>query len=444
MTTLAGTIAPARAPLRIGLAWQIAIGLLVGVLIGITLNRFPEFRNSAVSNYLQPAGDLFIKLIKMVVVPIVFASMVVGIAGVGDGKSLGRIGLKTVVYFEVITTIAIFLGLFFGNVLQPGVGTDMSQLGHTDISKFQKTAAAASEHHGFMHLVVGIVPDNILAAMARGDLLPVLFFAVLFGLALQGVPKEIRVPVVDTFRGISDAMFKVTGMVMRFAPAGVAALIAVTVADFGFGSLLPLLKLLFVTYAAIIFFTVVVLGITARLFGFNIFTLLRVIRSELLIAFTTCSSATVLPQLMKKMEDYGSPKAITTFVVPTGYVFHLDGASVYLGIGALFVAQLYGIHLGLQEQIVLVLTMVVTSKGAAGVPGFMFVILMATLASAGLPLEGLAFIAGIDRFLDMGRTALNVVGNALAALVIAKWEGQYDQDKGEKYLSSLRASPVTV
>lgn len=427
-----------RNTLRIGLAWQIVIGLVVGIIGGITLSHYPDIRNAAINNYIQPAGDLFIKLIKMVVVPIVFTSMVVGIAGVGDGKSLGRIGLKTIVYFEIITTIAIILGLVFGNILQPGVGADISQLGHADISKFQRAAASAGEHHGFMHLILGIIPENILASMARGDLLPVLFFSVLFGLALQSVPKDIRQPVVDTLRGISDAMFKVTGMVMQYAPVGVAALIAITVANFGFSSLLPLLKLVSVAYAAIIVFTVVVLGVTARLFGFNIFTLLRIIKSELLIAFTTCSSATVLPQLMKKMEDFGSPKAITTFVVPTGYVFNLDGASVYLGIGTLFVAQLYGIHLGLQEQIVLVLTMVITSKGAAGVPGFMFVILLATLSSAGLPLEGLAFIAGIDRFMDMGRTALNVVGNALAALIISKWEGQYDEEKGQSYLRSLK------
>lgn len=372
-----------RTSFRIGLAWQIAIGLVVGVLVGVILSHYPETRSSIISNYIQPAGDLFIRLIKMVVVPIVFTSMVVGIAGVGDGKALGRIGLKTIIYFEIITTIAIVLGLVFGNVFQPGVGTDISQLGHTDISKFQQSAAAAGEHHGFMALILGIIPENILASMSRGELLPVLFFSVLFGLGLQSVSKEIRQPVVDTLRGVSDAMFKVTGMVMRYAPVGVAALIAITVANFGFSSLLPLLKLVSVAYLAIIVFTVVVLGITARLFGFNIFTLLRIIKSELLIAFTTCSSATVLPQIMKKMEDYGSPKAITTFVVPTGYVFNLDGASVYLGIGTLFVAQLYGIELGLQEQIVLVLTMVVTSKGAAGVPGFMFVILLATLSSAG-------------------------------------------------------------
>lgn len=423
---------------RIGLAWQIVIGLCAGILIGVVLSRHPDVREAAIGNYIQPAGDLFIKLIKMVVVPIVFTSMVVGIAGVGDGKSLGRIGLKTVIYFEVVTTIAIVLGLVFGNALHPGVGADIAQLGHADLSKLQSSAASAAGHRGLMTLILGIIPENVLASMARGDLLPVLFFSVLLGLALQSVPKDIRQPVLDTLRGISDAMFKVTAMVMRYAPIGVAALVAVTVANFGFGSLLPLLKLVSVTYAAIVVFTVVVLGIIARLFGFNIFTVLRIIKSELLIAFTTCSSATVLPQLMKKMEDFGSPKAITTFVVPTGYVFNLDGASVYLGIGTLFVAQLYNIHLGLQEQIVLVLTMVVTSKGAAGVPGFMFVILLATLSSAGLPLEGLALIAGVDRFMDMGRTTLNVIGNALAALIIAKWEGQYDEDKGRTYLRSLK------
>ncbi|WP_233342889.1 glutamate/aspartate:proton symporter GltP [Burkholderia cepacia] len=424
---------------RIGLAWQIVIGLGIGILIGLALNRFPQLREEAITGVLQPAGDIFIKLIKMIVVPIVFTSMVVGIAGVGDSRSFGRIGLKTLVYFEVITTIAILLGLVLGNVLQPGVGTNMSQLGHADISRYQQATQQVQGHHGLMALVLGVIPDNIVASMAKGDLLPVILFSVLFGLGLQSVPEEFRKPVLGTLKGVADAMFKVTNMVMHYAPIGVCALIAVTVASFGFGSLVPLIKLVAVTYLAIVVFAVFVLGVTARLFGFRIFTLLGIIRDELIIAFSTCSSATVLPQLMKKMEDYGVPKSITTFVVPTGYTFNLDGASIYLGIGTLFVAQLYGIHLGWQEQLVLTLTMVVTSKGAAGVPGFMFVILLATLASAGLPLEGLAFIAGVDRLMDMGRTALNVVGNALAPLVIAKWERQYDAEKGKAYLESLDA-----
>ncbi|KWF06431.1 glutamate/aspartate:proton symporter GltP [Burkholderia pseudomultivorans] len=422
---------------RIGLAWQIVIGLVVGIATGLVLNHYPQYREAAISGLLQPAGDVFIKLIKMIVVPIVFASMVVGIAGVGDGKSVGRIGLKTLVYFEIVTTIAIVLGLLLGNVLQPGVGTDLSQLGHADLSRYQQSTQAVHGAHGLMSLLLGIIPENVIASMAKGDLLAVIFFSVLFGLGLQAVPDEFRKPVIATLKGIADAMFKVTAMVMRYAPIGVFALIAVTVASFGFGSLLPLVKLVAVTYFAILIFAFGVLGVVARLCGFRILTILKIIKDELVIAFSTSSSATVLPQLMKKVEDYGVPKSITTFVVPTGYSFNLDGASIYLGIATLFVAQLYGIHLGVQEQIVLTLTMVVTSKGAAGVPGFIFVILLATLASAGLPVEGLAFIAGVDRIMDMGRTALNVVGNALAPLVIAKWEKQYDADKGRAYLASL-------
>jgi proton glutamate symport protein len=422
----------------LSLAMQIAVGFVVGIVCGVVLNRYPEMRAVTVANYLQPAGDVFIRLIKMIVVPIVFTSMVVGIAGVGDGKSLGRIGLKTILYFEIVTTIAIVIGLVFGNILQPGAGTDISQLGHADTSKFQQVGEQAMSNHSVMSMVLAIIPDNVFASMAKGDLLPVIFFSVLFGLALQGVSEDLRKPVITMLKGVSDAMFRVTNIVMKYAPFGVAALIAVTVASFGFGSLFPLLKLVAVTYLAIIVFAIFVLGATARLFGFNFFTILRIIKDELIIAFSTCSSASVLPQLMRKVEDYGAPKAITTFVVPTGYTFNLDGASIYLGIGTLFVAQLYGIHLGLKEQIVLTITMVITSKGAAGVPGFMFVILLATLASAGLPIEGLAFIAGVDRLMDMGRTALNVVGNALAPLVIAKWEGQYDINKGRDYVANLR------
>ncbi|VVE60521.1 C4-dicarboxylate transporter [Pandoraea captiosa] len=417
--------APRRA--RLSLAWQIAIGLLIGIATGLVLHQTPaHFREMAVSGLLQPAGDIFVKLVKMVVVPVVFTSMVIGVAGVGDGKTLGRIGLKTLIYFEVITTIAIVIGLIVGNVMQPGAGTDMSQLGHADLTAIAQSTKTFSEHSGVMKILTGIIPDNIFAAMAKGDLLPVIFFSILFGLGLQTLPAAMGQPVIHTLKGISDAMFKVTNIVMHYAPIGVFALIAVTVSTFGFESLLPLFKLVVITYIALIFFALVVLGIAARLFGLRITRLIRHIKDELIIAFSSCSSASVLPQIMKKVEDMGVPKSVSTFVLPTGYSFNLDGASIYLGIGTLFIAQLYGIHLGLQEQIVLTLTMTLTSKGTAGVPGFMLVILLVTLSTAGLPIEGLAFIAGVDRLMDMGRTALNVLGNALAPLIIAKWEGVYE------------------
>ena len=405
---------------RIALVWQIMIGLLAGIAIGALLHRFPESRPWLVDNVLQPAGDIFIKLMKMIVVPIVFSCMVVGIAGHGDGKSLGRIGVKSLSYFFCITTLAIIIGLVMGNLLKPGAGTELSSLHAANITLPTSNGAG----HSLGQIIVGIIPDNVVNAMAQGSLLSVLFFAVMFGLGVARLPAERKDPVIALLRGVSDAMFKVTSMIMAYSPIGVFGMIAVTVANFGFSSLLPLAKLIMVSYVAIAFFVLVVLNLVARVCGINLFALMRHIKDELVLAFSTASSAAVMPQLMKKLETYGVPPSLVSFVVPVGYSFNLDGASLFLGIGTLFVAQLYGIELSLGDQALLVVTMVLTSKGAAGVPGFMFVILSATLASAGLPLEGIAFIAGVYRLMEMPTTALNVLGNALAPLVIAKWEGR--------------------
>ncbi|MBA2923057.1 cation:dicarboxylase symporter family transporter [Pseudomonas sp. P7] len=410
---------------RIALVWQIMIGLLAGIAIGALLHRFPESRPWLVDNVLQPAGDIFIKLMKMIVVPIVFSCMVVGIAGHGDGKSLGRIGVKSLSYFFCITTLAIIIGLVMGNLLKPGAGTELSSLHAANITLPTSNGAG----HSLGQIIVGIIPDNVVNAMAQGSLLSVLFFAVMFGLGVARLPAERKDPVIALLRGVSDAMFKVTSMIMAYSPIGVFGMIAVTVANFGFSSLLPLAKLIMVSYAAIAFFVLVVLNLVARLCGINLFALMRHIKDELVLAFSTASSAAVMPQLMKKLETYGVPPSLVSFVVPVGYSFNLDGASLFLGIGTLFVAQLYGIDLSLGDQALLVVTMVLTSKGAAGVPGFMFVILSATLASAGLPLEGIAFIAGVYRLMEMPTTALNVLGNALAPLVIAKWEGRAGQQQ---------------
>ncbi|MBW8130291.1 MULTISPECIES: cation:dicarboxylate symporter family transporter [Pseudomonas] len=404
---------------RIALVWQIMIGLLAGIAIGALLHHFPESRPWLVDNLLQPAGDIFIKLMKMIVVPIVFSCMVVGIAGHGDGKSLGRIGVKSLSYFFCITTLAIIIGLVMGNLLKPGAGTELSSLHAANITLPTSNGAG----HSLGQIIVGIIPDNVINAMAQGSLLSVLFFAVMFGLGVARLPAERKDPVIALLRGVADAMFKVTSMIMAYSPIGVFGMIAVTVANFGFSSLLPLAKLIMVSYVAIGFFVLVVLNLVARVCGINLFALMRHIKDELVLAFSTASSAAVMPQLMKKLETYGVPPSLVSFVVPVGYSFNLDGASLFLGIGTLFVAQLYGIELSLGDQALLVVTMVLTSKGAAGVPGFMFVILSATLASAGLPLEGIAFIAGVYRLMEMPTTALNVLGNALAPLVIAKWEG---------------------
>ncbi|GKW39384.1 proton glutamate symport protein [Pectobacterium carotovorum] len=424
---------------KISLAWQILIALVLGIALGAVLHEQQESRQWLISNILSPAGDIFIRLIKMIVVPIVIATLIVGIAGVGDAKKLGRIGFKTILYFEIITTVAIILGITLANVFQPGHGIDMSTLTAVDISQYQKTTEQVqSGSHSLVGTVLSLIPPNIFAAMAHGEMLPIIFFSVLFGLGLSSLPKDHREPLLNVFRGVSETMFKVTHMIMRYAPVGVFALISVTVANFGFASLWPLAKLVMLVYAAIFFFGLVVLGIVARLCKLRITILIRILKDELILAYSTASSETVLPRIIEKMEAYGAPKSITSFVVPTGYSFNLDGSTLYQSIAAIFIAQLYGIELSIGQEIVLVLTLMLTSKGIAGVPGVSFVVLLATLGSVGIPLEGLAFIAGVDRILDMARTALNVVGNALAVLVIAKWENQFDEEKALAYERELK------
>ncbi|WP_312056343.1 glutamate/aspartate:proton symporter GltP [Pantoea brenneri] len=429
---------------KISLAWQILIALVLGIVVGAVLHNQPDDREWLVTNILSPAGDIFIHLIKMIVVPIVISSLIVGIAGVGDAKKLGRIGVKTILYFEVITTLAIVVGITLANVFQPGTGIDMSTLATVDISKYEATTAEVQGGpHSLVATILSLIPQNIFASMVKGDMLPIIFFSVLFGLGLSSLPSEQRDPLVNLFRGISETMFKVTHMIMRYAPVGVFALIAVTIANFGFASLWPLAKLVLLVYAAILFFAFVVLGGVARFCKLRITTLMRILKDELILSYSTSSSETVLPRIMQKMEAYGAPKAITSFVVPTGYSFNLDGSTLYQSIAAIFIAQLYGIDLSLSDEIILVLTLMVTSKGIAGVPGVSFVVLLATLGSVGIPLEGLAFIAGVDRIMDMARTALNVIGNALAVLVIARWENQFDAEQAKEYELQLRTQTAS-
>lgn len=414
---------------KYGLVFQILAGLILGIIVGAVF-----YGNPAIDNYLKPVGDMFIRLIKMIVVPIVMTTLIVGVAGVGDVKKLGRLGGKTILYFEVVTTIAIIMGLLVANIVKPGVGIDMSQLTKGDISKYVATTETATSH-SFMDTFVNIIPTNIFDSMAKGDMLAIIFFAVIFGLGLSALGDKAK-PAFDFFQIVAKAMFNVTNMVMRFAPVGVFALIAVTVSKFGVGSLVPLGKLVITVYLTMAVFIIVVLGGMSKFAGVNIFTLLRFLKGELLLAYSTASSETVLPKIMEKMEQLGCPKAISSFVIPTGYSFNLDGSTLYQAIAAIFIAQMYGVDLAIGAQITLMLVLMVTSKGIAGVPGVSFVVLLATLGSVGIPLEGLAFIAGIDRLLDMARTVVNVVGNSVATLVIAKWEGQFEPVKANHHMLS--------
>ncbi|OTU46054.1 glutamate/aspartate:proton symporter GltP [Acinetobacter pittii] len=424
---------------KFSLAWQILIALILGIVVGAVLHNQPEIKDSIVNNVLTPLGKIFISLIKMIVIPIVFSTLILGIAGVGSTKSLGRLGFKTILYFEIITTIAILVGLVAANIFHPGSGIDMSQLVQSDISQYKHTTEEVqSQSHGLIQTILSLIPTNIISSMAHGEMLPVIFFAVLFGIGLSSLPATTKDPLLNVFHAVSETMFRVTHIIMKYAPVGVFGLIAVTVANFGFASLIPLGKLVVLVYGAIFFFAFVVLGLTAKIFGINIFILFKILKDELILAYSTASSETVLPRIMQKMEAYGAPKAISSFVIPTGYSFNLDGSTLYQSIAAIFIAQLYGIEMSISQQVILVVTLMITSKGIAGVPGVSFVVLLATLGSVGIPVEGLAFIAGVDRIMDMARTALNVVGNALAVLVISKWEKQYDSEKAAAYEATFK------
>ncbi|MEQ2525777.1 cation:dicarboxylase symporter family transporter [Bacillaceae bacterium CLA-AA-H227] len=411
---------------RISLATQIFIGLVLGIIVGAIF-----FGNPTAASYLQPIGDIFLRLIKMIVIPIVLSSIIVAVAGVGDFKQLGKIGGKSILYFEIITTIAIIVGIAAANIFHPGTGVDMNHLQQTDINSYVETAETQEDSHSsLIHTIVEIVPTNPIAAIAEGDMLAVIFFSLILGLGISAIGEKGK-PVLAFFQGVADAMFWATNQIMKFAPFGVFALIGVTVSKFGLSSLVPLGKLVLTVYGTMIFFIIVILGLVAKMAGYSIFKLIKLLKDELILAFSTASSETVLPKIMEKVEKIGCPKHIASFVIPTGYSFNLDGSTLYQALAAIFIAQMYGIDMSIADQISLMLVLMVTSKGIAGVPGVSFVVLLATLGTVGLPIEGLAFIAGIDRILDMGRTVVNVIGNSLAAIVISKWEGQFNPKNDE-------------
>ena len=408
---------------RPGLALQILIGLVLGILFG---HFFPTWGEAV-----KPLGDGFIRMIKMIVVPIVFATVILGVAGVGDLKKVGRLGGISLLYFELVTTVAIVMGLASANLFKVGSGMNLETMAKTDVSQYTGQA------HSFSDTLLHIIPTNIFEGAAKGDLLQIIFFSVLFGVALASIGQAGK-PIVDFMHALSETMFKLTNLIMKAAPIGVFALIAATIGKYGLGVLLPLGKLVLVLYVTMAVFVLVVLGGIAFMAKIPFFKLIKLIAEELLLAFSTASSETVLPRIMTKLEQFGCPKSIVSFVVPTGYTFNLDGSSLYQGMAVVFIAQVYGIDLTFVQQISIILVLMLTSKGIAGVPGVSFVVLAATLSSTGLPVEGLALIAGVDRFMDMGRTVVNVIGNSLAATVVSRVEGQFN-DK-----AAAEAQPVAI
>ena len=398
---------------RLSLGWQIMIGLILGIIVGAM-----TYQNTGAIKVMQSLGTIFLRLIQMIVMPIVISCLTVGIANIGDIKKLGRIGVKTLIYFEVLTTIALLLGMIVGNILHPGTYINIHDLHASDISQYLTTAKSASKHSGIWDLLIAIVPTNIFKSIADGDMLPVIFFSVFFGLGVASLGESGKI-IIDFMNAVSETMFKVTNWVMKFSPIGVFGLIGMTIAEMGLKALLPLGLFVVIAYATMIIFVVVVLGIVAKIFHLRYWKTMHVVMEEIAIAFSTA-------------------KGIASFVIPTGYTFNLDGSAIYQALAALFLAQAYGIHLTIAHQITLLVVLMITSKGMAGVPGASFVVLLASVSTIGVPVAGLTFIAGIDRFVDMGRTAVNVVGNTIATLVIGQSEKSLDHEKYNQYLDSYQ------
>lgn len=394
---------------KISLTQMIFVGMGMGVLVGWLL---PD---AAVN--LRPLSIIFIRLIKSLIAPLIFATLVVGIAGHGNLKQVGRMGIKALVYFEIITTLAITVGLIAVNVVKPGVGVNLQIAGQTtDIVAKKQTLS---------DIVTHVVPQSIVQAAAEGEVLQIVVFAVLFSLGLAAISQEKRLVVLNFCDALSEVMFKVTGIVMKYAPIGVGAAIAVTVGHRGLSVLVNLGLLILTLYGALIVFIAAVLLPVAYLTRTPLRAFFRAVKEPALIAFSTTSSEAALPKAFIAMEQIGVPRRIVSFVLPTGYSFNLDGSSLYLSLASVFVAQAAGIDMPIGTQILMMLTLMLTSKGVAGVPRASLVILAGTLTSFGLPLEGVAVVLGVDEILDMGRTALNVIGNCLATVVVARWEGEF-------------------
>lgn len=400
---------------KIDLSVKILIGLVLGISIGYL---FPDFGIK-----LKPLGDAFLRMIKMIVVPLIFSTLVMGIAGTGDFKKLGRLGGKAIIWFEFATTIALAIGLIIMNLAEPGVGVTVSTASGGAAAAAQK----ASQHSiDLVQYAVNIVPTNIIDAAARQDMLEIIFFACFFGVAVAHIGEKGKV-IVTACQSVAEAMFKVTHYVMYFAPIGIFAMISYTVASYGIAMLIPLGKLIISVAFATALFIALIATIASIFTKINFFTLILAIKDILFLAFSTASSEAALPIAMERLEKLGVPRSTVTFVMPTGYSFNLDGSTLYSSAGILFIAQFYGIDMPIAQQLLVMVTLMLSTKGIAGVPGAGIIVVAATAAAFNLPTEGVAILLGIDRVLDMIRTVCNVCGNCMATVLVSCWEKELDK-----------------
>ncbi|MDR6475625.1 DAACS family dicarboxylate/amino acid:cation (Na+ or H+) symporter/aerobic C4-dicarboxylate transport protein [Paraburkholderia graminis] len=404
---------------------QVLIGIVAGILVG---HFYPD-----IGSQLKPLGDLFIKLIRMLLAPIIFASVVVGIARMNDLHEAGRVGVKAVVYFEVASTIALLIGMVVVNVIKPGSGMNVDP-SHIDGAAIA-TYTHAAKQHGMLEFFMSIVPNSIVGAFANGEMLPIIFFSVLLAISLAKLGPR-TAPFVDMLDMFLQGMFGVMRIVMYVAPIGAFGGMAFTIAKYGIGTLASFGELMLCLYLTSIFFVVVVLGFVMRLCGLSLWKFLRYIKDEILITLGTASTEAVLPQMLIKMEKMGCSRPVVGMVLPTGYTFNADGTAIYLTMAALFIAQAMNIHLSIWDQLLVLAVLLLTSKGSAGVAGAGFVALAATLASMHkIPVEGLVLLLGVDRFLNEARAVTNLIGNGVATVVVARWEGQIDMDRARVVLN---------
>jgi proton glutamate symport protein len=425
---------------RLTLSKQIVVGLVVGVIVGYVLNVWlggQQDRLKPVLDWIGLVRDIFLHLIRMMIAPLVFASIVQGIAGTEDMKKVGRIGLKALVYFEVLTGCALFVGLLIVNVLRPGAGVnlvgDTAGLG----------AVGSTKPQTVIETLLHIFPTSVIHAMAEGDVLQIVAFSLIFALAVSAAGDAGK-PVLAWCDSLRQVMFKFAGLIMKFAPFGVGAAIAVTVGSQGLGSLLGLGKLLLTLYLALVIFVALIFGAVLLLVKIPLLPFVRAVREPFTLAFATANSEAALPDAFAKMERFGVPRGIVGFVLPMGYSFNLDGSTLYLAVASVFIAQAAEgashVHFGIGQQILMMLTLMLTSKGVAAVPRASLVVLIAALQSFQLPLAGAAMILGVDAFMDMARTSVNVLGNCLASVVIARWEGEFDEEKAKQEFGGSDAS----
>ncbi len=403
---------------------QIILAIIIGIVLGVWV---PDF-----AVQLKPLSDGFIKLIKMMITPIIFCTIVTGIAGMQNMKTAGRVGLKAIIYFEIVTTLALIIGLLIVNVVQPGNGMHVNPAA-LDTSGVQNYIQQ-SKSTGFVDFLLHIIPDTLIGAFAEGNILQVLFFAILFGFALSTIGNKAQ-PVLKVFESFEDGLFAMMRFIMRLAPLGALGAMSFTVGKYGFGSLASLGRLMICFYATCILFILFVLGTILKFYGFSILKLLRYIGEELWVVLGTSSSESALPSLMQKLQKLGCSESVVGLVVPTGYSFNLDGTSIYLTMAAVFITQAIDLPLTLSQQITLLLVLLLTSKGAAGVTGAGFITLAATLPVVEhIPVASVALILGIDRFMSESRALTNIIGNAVATIVVARSEKQIDTAIAKQFI----------